>query len=1318
LPIKIKTLKYFTLVTGLLAVLPIFLHAGNLPIKIYTSGDGLGSSFVNSISRDSRGFMWFATRDGLSRFDGLEFTTYKIGKSGDAPGIEQIYESESGVYWITTTGGTFRFDSNHAGNAEKNILDAQLVTNERSAVYKDKKGNIWMGGNAPLLIRESNGSFSFDEVAINYPNAEWRKYQILNFFETADESLWMVTHYGLIRRLAGGSTAFYHFGENEKVDLKYALADSAGRIWVDFNNSIEVFLPEQASEITAGANVITRDFPLRKTLDSGEGNFSLPHTAGQISHFASAGVGENFNQIYESSDRRIWIAARNSVIEFDGQHARRYGEAQGIPAQVSFVCEDPGGDLWFGGQSGAARLNRYGLESFSGADGLKSEEMQSLYERDGILYAVNGGYISRFDGGKFESVRPRINENSSFSWLSSVAFPDNRGDWWITTQNKLYRFATPPQFADLANQKPSAIYGVADGLKSDTIFRVFEDSRGDLWISTRGAEHLSNGLTHWSRADKSFYAFGEKDNFPEGRSPVSFAEGADGTLWFAFYEDGLIRYKNGVFTEVKEDLPKGFYSQILFDRQNRLWLASAQSGVTRFDDPQDLTNISARYTTENGLSSNNARSLAEAANGDMYVGTVRGVDRIAAGESEIRHYSIADGLKGDFVGTMVADRTGTLWFGTTNGLSRLAQNDEPKNSAPQVWIGNLRVMGESRFVPPLGAKEITDLKLEANQNNLQIDFFAINFAAGGGLRYQYKLGNSDANWSEPTTARTINFANLESGDYQFSVRALNRDGVASDDPAIVSFAIAPPVYRRWWFLTLAGLMIASAIFGLDRFRVKKTKQVETALEISRESAERFRTLAQTASDAIITVNKTSRIVFVNDAVENIFGYTETELIGADLTMLMPDAFRAEHHAGMDRYVETDQKHISSASIELRGKHKDGREIPVELSFGEFTSGGERYFTGIARDVSERKKASENLEAAFGELSVSENRFRQMNEQSPLGTVIFAPDGSIRSVNKAYEDFWGITFEQIKHWDFLSDEQIIKSGVADKLRPVFSGATMALPPIPYDPQTNSAGVKVNEKAEVRWIQSFAYPVKSDTGELLEVVLVMEDVTDTRRAAELEQKAKTDRLRELEQVRRRIAADLHDDIGSSLTQISIFSEVLQQRIDKTNERVLEPLEFIAGSSRELVEAMSDIVWAINPQKDFLGELSGKMHRFAADVFTARDIQFTFDAAGLDDNLVLGANLRREIFLIFKESVNNIVKHAKCTSVEIELRVSDSKIRLSLHDDGAGFDVNKITDGHGLISMKQRTAGLGGTLKILSGKSTGTTTTLTAPLDANAN
>ena len=137
-----------------------------------------------------------------------------------------------------------------------------------------------------------------------------------------------------------------------------------------------------------------------------------------------------------------------------------------------------------------------------------------------------------------------------------------------------------------------------------------------------------------------------------------------------------------------------------------------------------------------------------------------------------------------------------------------------------------------------------------------------------------------------------------------------------------------------------------------------------------------------------------------------------------------------------------------------------------------------------------------LKNAFGKLSVSEQRFRRMIEQSSLGFVIFSPDGRLISVNRAYEKFWNITFDQIKDWKMLDDEQLIKSGVADKLQKVFGGENIFIPPVPYDPQKNSAGVIIDASEKTRWIQSFAYPVKSETGELLEVIMVMEDVTDIK------------------------------------------------------------------------------------------------------------------------------------------------------------------------------------------------------------------------------
>jgi PAS domain S-box-containing protein len=125
-------------------------------------------------------------------------------------------------------------------------------------------------------------------------------------------------------------------------------------------------------------------------------------------------------------------------------------------------------------------------------------------------------------------------------------------------------------------------------------------------------------------------------------------------------------------------------------------------------------------------------------------------------------------------------------------------------------------------------------------------------------------------------------------------------------------------------------------------------------------AERARIIAETASDAIITIDENSKILFINRAAEAIFGYTVTEMLGQELTMLMPEALRHLHRAGLQRYAETGKRHISWNAYELPGLHKDGREIILEVSFGEFIRNSERFFTGIARDITKRKNDERRL----------------------------------------------------------------------------------------------------------------------------------------------------------------------------------------------------------------------------------------------------------------------------------------------------------------------------------------------------------------------
>src|SRR6266498_1243289 len=136
-----------------------------------------------------------------------------------------------------------------------------------------------------------------------------------------------------------------------------------------------------------------------------------------------------------------------------------------------------------------------------------------------------------------------------------------------------------------------------------------------------------------------------------------------------------------------------------------------------------------------------------------------------------------------------------------------------------------------------------------------------------------------------------------------------------------------------------------------------------ALQIPlQDIVESSRIIMETGSDAIITINENSRILFVNRGAVNIFGYAIEELIGSDLTMLMPEYLRHVHRAGLKNYLDTGQKHIPWVAVELPGLHKNGQEISLELSFGEFNKDGQRFFTGVARDVTKRKLIEKRLEA--------------------------------------------------------------------------------------------------------------------------------------------------------------------------------------------------------------------------------------------------------------------------------------------------------------------------------------------------------------------
>ena len=215
-----------------------------------------------------------------------------------------------------------------------------------------------------------------------------------------------------------------------------------------------------------------------------------------------------------------------------------------------------------------------------------------------------------------------------------------------------------------------------------------------------------------------------------------------------------------------------------------------------------------------------------------------------------------------------------------------------------------------------------------------------------------------------------------------------------------------------------------------------------------------------------------------------------------------------------------------------------------------------------------------------------------------------------------------------------------------------------------------------------------------------------------------KCRSARGRHLLKVRTRIGLDLHDDIGSNLTRIAVLCESLREQVSgdaATDAR----LSSIGRISRESIAAMSDIIWAVNPQQDSLIDLVRRMRDHADQVLGSQDVELVFSAP--EDGkmqLSLEMDLRREVLLIFKEAVTNASRHACCSRVAVSLHVDDRSLRLEVADDGIGFDASAAGHGNGIPSMRRRANRLSGQFHVQSTPGRGTCVRVRIPLRQTRN
>jgi signal transduction histidine kinase/ligand-binding sensor domain-containing protein len=205
----------------------------------------------------------------------------------------------------------------------------------------------------------------------------------------------------------------------------------------------------------------------------------------------------------------------------------------------------------------------------------------------------------------------------------------------------------------------------------------------------------------------------------------------------------------------------------------------------------------------------------------------------------------------------------------------------------------------------------------------------------------------------------------------------------------------------------------------------------------------------------------------------------------------------------------------------------------------------------------------------------------------------------------------------------------------------------------------------------------------------------------------------RLLAMEKVRTRIARDLHDDMGSTLSTINILSEMAKMKVAHDSQKTGEYLEKISDNSSRMMEAMDDIVWSINPTNDSMQRITARMREFATGVLEAKNIDVSFRVDDRVKDLKLDMEARRDLFLIFKEAVNNLAKYAHGTRADIDISILKNKLLMKIQDNGNGFDVQQADSGNGLINMKKRAQSLKGRINIESIPRIGTKIVLEVPL-----
>ncbi|MGB0495410.1 MAG: two-component regulator propeller domain-containing protein, partial [Kangiellaceae bacterium] len=806
--------------------------------------DGLPQSTVNVIFQDSNGFMWFGTYDGLSRYDGYQFVTFKNDPS-DVSSISNnivvsIIEDSNGFLWVgTEQNGLNRFDPKTgkfqrfiASNSDFDSLSHPKVYK----VFEDSAKRIWVatehGLNLYLPNKNAFAHFYSNPLDSNsLPSGP-----IVDIADDGNGNLWIAS----VKTLA-------HFNINRQTFKSFNAAHFPTQIqnlYLDTDNSLWIGTRlDGVYRLKLKNGVLPKNYnPLQNYLKDADPEISIEHFYHNKSDSHSL----------SANDVRAVLRAKN-------------------------------GDLWVGTEEGGLNVRRKGDNRFqtfkrNSADphSISINDVWSIYQdQTGLLWiGTAGGGINMTHS--FENQFSRLTHapydpnglSHEFVWGIDQ---DNQGILWIATLNGLDRYdPLLDQFQNISSFTTSNGQAVGKRIQALTI-----DDQNDLWFGNQQGQ-----LAVYSIENKMTQLINRK-NYPDGI--VSYnrirmvKKDRFGQIWVGT-DEGLLQVDSESKTIVQDfqfaedgELGDSTIRTLLQDKQGIIWFGTWDQGLQKYDPEfKSVTSYKNQPGDDTSLSNNTVRSIYEDSNGDLWVGTFNGLNKLSAenianNKGVFENYLEKDGLPNSAIYSIESDLNGKLWLSTNKGLSQfdpvtktfinydktdgLPANEFNGNAVKKtkegdiyfgsvggvaivspkaiaidaidtnVAITSIKVAGKL-LRPPGIAIEDKYFEFSHQSNDITIEFASLDFYQVQDNHFRYQLAPYDKDWIEVKGLNQAVFTNLDPNHYLFRIQVKNIDGQWNDSNLELEIVILPPIWRTWW----AYLIYFGSISSLFLFLIRKQKQ--------------------------------------------------------------------------------------------------------------------------------------------------------------------------------------------------------------------------------------------------------------------------------------------------------------------------------------------------------------------------------------------------------------------------------------------------------------------------------------------------------------